>query len=161
MLFIVIVSLLYSTAPELNPLLVQKTAEYINSICMQNLTILEDIAKSSEARAGNWQGIKKQIQDAPDRIPGVWFYVLEDGNYYSLQRDFTNLNLKNREYFEPLFAGQTIMGHPVYSRSTGKKSAVMAEILTGIPWEPVSISFACKAVSTRLRRKWYLLNSIK
>jgi hypothetical protein len=126
LLFSVIVSLLYSTAPELNPLLVQKTAEYINSICMQNLTILEDIAKSSEARAGNWQGIKKQIQDAPDRIPGVWFYVLEDGNYYSLQRDFTNLNLKNREYFEPLFAGQTIKGHPVYSRSTGKKSAVMA-----------------------------------
>jgi len=130
LLLCVMGSLLYGAGTELNPQMVQQTAEYINAICMQNLTILEDIAQSPEAGAGNWQGIKKQIQDAPDRIPGVWFYVLEDGNYYSLQRDFTNLNLKNREYFEPLFAGKTIMGHPIYSRSTGKKSAVMAVPIT-------------------------------
>jgi len=59
LLFCVMVSLLYSTGTELKPLLVQQTAEYINAICMQNLTILEDIAQSPEAGAGNWQGIKK------------------------------------------------------------------------------------------------------
>jgi hypothetical protein len=110
LLFSVIVSLLYSSTPELNPKLVQKTAEYINSICMQNLTILEDIAKSPEARAGNWQGIKKQIQDAPDRIPGVWFYVLEDGNYYSLQRDFTNLNLRTANILSHCLLGKRLWG---------------------------------------------------
>lgn len=93
---------------------------------MNILTSLELTAMTSEAKSGNWQGIKTYLVKLEERLPGVYFYVLPDGNYYSADKDFTNLNIGNRGYFQSLFAGNQVKGFPIYSRSTGKKSAVMA-----------------------------------
>lgn len=105
---------------------VNVAAHYLDDIFMNALGSLEMLAETPEAKAGDWEGIKSYFKDLKAETPGVYFYVLPDGNYYRVTRDYTNLNLANRPYFAPLFSGEPVMGYPIYGRSSGKKSALMA-----------------------------------
>lgn len=101
-------------------------SNYLDTVFMNTLTSLELIASTPEAKNGDWKGIKRYLKQLEAVTPGVYFYVLPDGNYYSVALDYTNLNLSNRAYFKSLFSGKPVMGFPIYSRSSGKKSALMA-----------------------------------
>jgi hypothetical protein len=98
----------------------------VDSIFVNTLASLELIASTPEAQKGDWPGIKPYLKLLEARLPGIYFFVLPDGNYFSVAKDYTNLNLSNRPYFNSLFAGNPVKGFPIYSRSSGKKSALMA-----------------------------------
>ena len=128
---ILALSMLLSGCGDENPTIgpestVKVAAEYLDHIFMSTLSSLELVAATPEAKAGDWWGIKPYLQKLGNDLPGVYFYVMPDGNYYSLTKDYTNLNLSNRDYFKPLFEGHPVIGHPIYSRSTGKRSGLMA-----------------------------------
>lgn len=106
--------------------LLQNAVNYLDHLCLDQLDALANIADSEVARSGEWVRIKPALEALYTKIPGVYFYVLPDGSYYSIALDKTSLNLANRPYFNPLFAGEKIRGYPVYSRSSGKKSVILA-----------------------------------
>jgi hypothetical protein len=106
--------------------LLSTASHYVESILLNSLNSLNLIASTNEAKEGDWTGIKKYLELLNRNLPAVYFYVLPDGNYYSLDLDYTNLNLYDREYFASLFAGNPVKGYPIFSRSSGKKSALMA-----------------------------------
>ncbi len=120
LILILLSTCLYAKAPST----AKEAALYVDQLSREILADLQKIAKSPEAQKGDWKGIKPQLSKLNDKLPAVYFWVLPDGNYYSVEKDFTNLNLSSRPYFKPLFAGKDIVGDPIYSRSTGKKSAV-------------------------------------
>lgn len=101
-------------------------AQYLDVLCMDTLFMLQQIADSPEARSADWDRIYPKLETLSRRLPGVYFFVLPDGNYYSVEKGLTNLNLKNRPYFESLFQGNPVKGFEIYSRSSGQKSALMA-----------------------------------
>lgn len=98
--------------------------------CGETLAGLRSIAAGSVAQRGNWEELKPQLEELNARIPGAYFYALPDGNYYSIALDYTNLNISDREYFPGLIAGDEVHGWPLYSRSSGKKSALFAVPIT-------------------------------
>ncbi|MFA6618825.1 MAG: cache domain-containing protein [Candidatus Neomarinimicrobiota bacterium] len=131
LLLVFIFTLFFSGCAVKNDVLLTKStvnvsAHYLDQVFMNTLSSLELIAKTPEAKSVDWEGVKSYLEELKNELPGVYFLVLPDGNYYSVSKDFTNLNLSSREYFEPLFAGEAILGHPIYSRSTSKRSALMA-----------------------------------
>ena len=95
-------------------------AHYVDGIFVNTLASLELIASTSEAKSRDWNGIKRYLKQIEAGLPGVYFFVLPDGNYYSTALDYTNLNLSDRPYFKSLFAGSPVKGFPIYSRSSGK-----------------------------------------
>ncbi len=103
-----------------------QATRHLDNLCKQTLENLQTVAKSAEAKSGNWPEIKPLLAELYEKLPGVYFYVLPNGNYYSIALDYTNLNLSDRGYFKPLFSGNYIKGFPIYSRSSGKKSVVLA-----------------------------------
>jgi len=84
------------------------------------------MAQTPAAQAGDWDSIKPLFENLSRQHPGGWFFIRPDGSYFSLEQGLTKLNLSDRPYFQPLFAGQTISGFPILSRSTGRKSAFFA-----------------------------------
>lgn len=78
-------------------------ARYLDSIFANTLTSLRLIAATPEARNGDWDAIKRYLEHLAPELPGVYFFVLPDGNYYSLTRGYTNLNLSDRAYFQSFF----------------------------------------------------------
>lgn len=101
-------------------------ANHLDSIFTNALTSLELIAAGPEAKSADWKKIKARLEKITPNLPGVYFFVLPDGNYYTVTKDYTKLNLSDRAYFKSLFAGNQVKGYPIYSRSSGKKSAVVA-----------------------------------
>ncbi len=99
---------------------------YLDRIIETTLASLELISLTPEAKQGDWQGIKEYLGHLKSRLPGTYFFVMPDGNYYTYELDYTNLNLKDRPYFESLFAGNEVCGFPIHSRASGKKAALMA-----------------------------------
>jgi len=144
-------------------------ANYLDTLMMNTLASLELIASTPEAQNGDWKGIQRYLKQLKALTPGVYFYVLPDGNYYSVTLDYTNLNLSNRGYFKSLFAGNPVMGFPIYSRSSGKKSALMAApILTdGKVTGALGASVFLDELHHKLNREfalpdkftWFVLNS--
>lgn len=144
------------------------SAHYLDHIFMETLASLELIAATPEAQRGEWSGIKPYLERLEARLPGVYFYVLPDGNYYSLALDYTNLNLSDRAYFDSLFAGNEVRGFPIYSRSSGKKSALMAApiVVDGRVTGALGASVFLDDLHARLNRElalpsgntWFVLN---
>ena len=144
-------------------------AHFLDSIFDNAAASLELIASTPEAKSGDWQGMKQYLKQLESGMPGVYFYVLPDGNYYSIALDYTNLNLSNRPYFKSLFAGNQVRGFPIYSRSSGKKSTLVAVpiVVNNKVTGALGISIFLDDLVAKLDRAfalpqgymWYVLNS--
>lgn len=102
------------------------TASLIEQYLHHALTSLRLIAAAPATRSGIWPEIRPAMVTLCQAIPGAALYIEADGNYYSVERGYTGLNLSDRDYFEDLFNGHEIHGSLIYSRSTGKQSVLMA-----------------------------------
>ncbi len=91
-------------------------------------TGLRVLAASENALSGDWERIKGPLavlaKDTPINA-AVWF-AKPDGSYFTVESGPTEQNLKDREYFPELLAGKEVAGGLVVSRSTGKRSAIVA-----------------------------------
>ncbi|MEF3694444.1 MAG: cache domain-containing protein [Candidatus Cloacimonadota bacterium] len=153
---------------ELDTALLNTAVTHLDQIMTGCLQQLELVAQSPEARTGDWPGIKKYLSLVAEDLPGVYFYVLPDGNYYSIEKDFTNLNLSNRGYFDSLFSGNKVLGYDIYSRSSGRQSALMAApiIVDGRVTGALGASVFLDELRTRLNSEmdlpdtytWFVLN---
>jgi methyl-accepting chemotaxis protein len=89
---------------------------------------LRILAATEDVASGDWDRIKGPLAQFANDKPtnaAVWF-VRPDGSYFTIQMGLTDQNLKDREYFPRLMAGQEVVGNLVISKSTGKRSAVVA-----------------------------------
>lgn len=144
-------------------------AHYVDSIFADTLASLQLVAATPEAKAGDWNGIKPYLERLEARLPGVYFWVLPDGNYWSVTKDFTNLNLARRDYFASLMAGKSVKGAPIFSRSSGQKSALMAApiVVDGKVAGALGASIFLDDLHARLDREfglppgyvWYVLDA--
>ncbi len=90
------------------------------------ITSLRLIAAAPSTRSGIWPEIRPGLQMLTESVPGAALYIEPDGGYYNVESGYTGLNLSDREYFVPLFNKQEIHGALIHSRSTGKKSVLIA-----------------------------------
>ncbi|MDM5270901.1 cache domain-containing protein [Sulfurovum sp. zt1-1] len=142
---------------------------YVDTIFTNASALLKLVASTPEAERGDWKGIKPYLGQISEKLPGVYSYILPNGDYYTLDRDFTNLNLSNRGYFKSLFTGNAVNSFPIFSRSTGKKSIFIAEpiIVNGKVTGALGISIFLDELNAKLNKDfdlpldytWYVLNA--
>ncbi|MBN2220392.1 MAG: hypothetical protein JW697_08970, partial [Kosmotogaceae bacterium] len=87
---------------------------------------LKILASCAEVKSGDWSLIRPLLEEFNIYYEGLALYILPDGGYYTVQRDWTGLNLSDRGYFPDLLEGKEVLGYQVLSRSTGKRSIVFA-----------------------------------
>lgn len=88
---------------------------------------LSALSITQEVQSGHWESIRPLLQKVahPQSAAAVW-YVVADGSYYTVEQGKQSATLADRPYFARLMAGNTVAGDLVVSRSTGRKSAVVA-----------------------------------
>ncbi len=100
------------------------------------MTSLKILSETPEVKSGEWTTMKPLLSAFNKNYEGLAIYILPNGGYYSVQRNWTGLNLNNRVYFPILENGQEVKGYQVMSRSTGKRSVVF-----GVPvWREEKIT---------------------
>jgi len=91
------------------------------------ISSLEVLAMTQEVQSGDWErmsALLKKVEQS--HIPATVWYVLPDGSYFTVTQGKTAQNLSDRAYFPGLMSGKNVTGDIVVSKSTGKKSAVVA-----------------------------------
>jgi hypothetical protein len=94
----------------------------------QVLRGLKLISVTEEAQSGEWEkmkGLLTAFERSGVKAAAVWF-VRPDGSYYSVKKGLTGQNLRDRDYFPGLMAGADVIGDLVISKSTGKRTAIVA-----------------------------------
>ena len=92
------------------------------------LSRLKIMSVTEEAHSGEWgkmRGMLAEFGRSGIEAVAVWF-VRPDGSFYTVEKGLTNLNLRDRQYFPRLMAGEEITGDLVISKTTGKRTAIVA-----------------------------------
>jgi methyl-accepting chemotaxis protein len=86
------------------------------------------LAATEEARSGDWARIRGPLEAlaaGTDLEAAVW-YARPDGGYSTVHEGATGQSLRDRAYFPTLLAGRDVTGALVVSKSTGKRSLIVA-----------------------------------
>ncbi len=91
---------------------------------------LKMLVGTDEVKTGVWKkmlGLLTSLEDTGILANAIWF-VRPDGSYFTVARGFiTDANLADRSYFPHLMNGESVLGALVISRSTGRRSVIIAE----------------------------------
>lgn len=98
---------------------------------LQTRQSLEILARTEEVRTGRWDRMKQLVcASVPTMVPQVFWFTLPDGTYYTSAGGLAGQKLTDRPYFAKLIAGGMVCGDLVVSKSTGKKSVIIAVPVT-------------------------------
>ena len=88
---------------------------------------LDVLILSGEVQSGDWKKMKPLLKRLKKKMPPsvIWF-ARPDGSYNTVEKDLTDKNLKDRSYFPTVMAGGKVVGALVFSKSTGRKSFIVA-----------------------------------
>jgi hypothetical protein len=148
---------------------VRATAYQLDELQSRIRATLELVAMTPAAKSGEWEKIEPFLAQAAKDVPAAWFYIRPDGRYYSLGQGLTRATLGDRPYFGPLMQGQPAVAYPIYSRSTGKRSAFFAAPVAGNGriTGAIGVSLFLDDLQDRINRNlglpsnytWYVLSS--
>jgi hypothetical protein len=119
---------------------------------------LKALAATEEAKSGNWDRLKHPLQQFSRSVTtnaAIWF-ARTDGSYFTVEKDLTSRNIKDRHYFSRLMQGKDVNGVLVVSRSTGKRVTVIATPIvkegkvTGVLGASISATKLAKLVNYEL-----------
>jgi len=89
---------------------------------------LRMLADTDEAKSGYWDKMKGPLADfkaSGITVAAIWF-ARTDGSYFTTLEGLTSQNISDRGYFPALMAGKDVVGSLVISKSTGKRSTIVA-----------------------------------
>lgn len=118
---------------------------------------LRILATTENAASGDWRRIKSPLAQFAEGEPtsaAVWF-ARPDGSYFTVQMGLTDQNLKDRDYFPRLMAGQEVAGDLVVSKATGQRTAIVAVPVRkdGRVIGALGVSVAMKKVAASIDKK--------
>lgn len=118
---------------------------------------LEILAATENAASGDWRRIKGPLAVLARGTPtsaAVWF-MRPDGSYFTVAGGLTAQNLKGRDYFPKLMAGQKIEGNLVVSKSTRKRSAIIAVpvVVKGRVIGALGVSLAMEKIAAQVENQ--------
>ena len=121
---------------------------------------LKILSATEEAKSGDWnamKGLLTELSSGGINAAAVW-YARTDGSYYTVEKGLTDQNISDRPYFPRLLSGENIVGDLVISKSTGKRTAIIAvpiwkdgKVIGGL-----GVSISLDEVSRKLHKKMAL-----
>lgn len=115
--------------PQLDARLALRAFESLTDQHLEDvLSALKALAATQAATSADWQRLKPPLSRLARALPAsgaVWF-ARPDGSYYTVAGGLRGQSLSGREYFPELIQGKDVIGSLVISKSTGKRSVIVA-----------------------------------
>lgn len=112
------------------------------------------LAATEQVRSGDWTRMRGPLAVLADGVKenaAVWF-AGPDGSYFTVEKGPTGESLRDRAYFPDLLAGRDVVGALVISKSTGKRSLIVASpvVVDGRVTGAVGVSLDAARLATSL-----------
>lgn len=115
------------------------------------------LANSDDGKSADWARISSKLAAVQQaNVPGLYWFALSDGSYWSVAQGRATGNLSDRAYWPKLMAGHVVLGDLVTSKSTGKSTAIVAVPVrnaTGAVVGAVGSSIYLDSLSLLIRRE--------
>ena len=116
-----------STEAAYDQALLSAIASLADAHLLQTRQTLEILARTAEVQSGQWELMKPLVSaSVPTTMPQLLWFAQTDGTYYTSAEGLADRKLSDRAYFPKLMAGESVCGDLVVSKSTGKKSVIIA-----------------------------------
>jgi methyl-accepting chemotaxis protein len=120
------------------------------------LAATRTLAATEEARSGEWARMRGPLAVLASNVgeqAAVWF-AQPDGAYFTVDKGATGETLRERDYFPALLAGRDVVGALVISKSTGKRSLIVASpvLVDGKVTGAVGVSMDAVKLAASLER---------
>ena len=104
-----------------------KTSSHRTAITGLWMGLALTLAMTEAVQTGTWDAMRPLLGEAQTggTLRVVW-YARPDGSYYTVEKGRMDQSLADRPYFPAVLNGKAVRGELVISRSTGKKSVVIA-----------------------------------
>jgi hypothetical protein len=108
--------------------MLRSTVFIVDGAIAEQERILRALAALPDVRSGKWDRMRETLSAFQDswKNDGVYWFALPDGRYYTIERGLTDATLLDRPYFPKALSGRVVVGDLIVSRSTGRKSTVVA-----------------------------------
>ena len=115
------------------------------------------VAKSDDGQSADWARIGGRLAAVKQvNVPGLFWFALPDGSYWSVEQGRAAGNLSDRSYWPRLMGGQVVLGDLVASKATGKSTAIVAVPIRGTTGSIVGVvgsSLYLDSLSLLLKRE--------
>ncbi len=100
----------------------------VEGAILEQEKIIRALRALPRVKSAKWDGMKDLLAGFQDswKDSGVYWFALPDGRYYTVEKGLMDATLRDRPYFPKVMAGAEVVGDLVVSRSTGRKSTVVA-----------------------------------
>ncbi len=89
--------------------------------------MLDVLAQTAKVQSGQWDQMRDLLRTAAaGQPPQILWFALPDGTYYTSDQGRAEQKLSDRPYFPKLMRGERVAGELVISKSTGKRSIIIA-----------------------------------
>ena len=109
------------------------------------------------AKSADWARISGRLAAVQHvNVPGLYWFALSDGSYWSVAQGRATGNLSDRAYWPQLMAGHLVLGDLVASKATGKSTAIVAVPVrntTGLVVGAVGSSIYLDSLSLLIKRE--------
>ncbi len=107
--------------------LLSSVSSLADAYLLQTRLTLETLSRTEEVKSAQWARMERLVSTSvPPMLPQVLWFVQPDGTYYTSAEGLAGQNLSDRAYFNTLITGGLVCGDLVLSKSTGKKSVIIA-----------------------------------
>ncbi|MRR53318.1 MAG: hypothetical protein EG822_02245 [Deltaproteobacteria bacterium] len=118
---------------------------------------LKILSATGAMQSGDWNAMKATLGEFSTSgidAAAVW-YARPDGHYYTVDKGLIDQTLSDRPYFPRLMAGASVVGDLVISKSTGKRSAILAVPVwkNGTVNGALGVSLSAEKMSRMLQEK--------
>ena len=116
-----------STDAAYDQALLSSVCSLADAYLLQTRHTLETLSRTKEGQSAQWDLMERLVRAfVPPSLPQVLWFVQPDGTYYTSAEGLAGQNLSDRAYFNTLITGGVVCGDLVVSKSTGKKSVIIA-----------------------------------
>ena len=111
--------------------------EYANTILSSFIGLTEQqirmverelvvLSATEEVKSADWDTMRSIMQVYQESgLPGIVWFMLPDGNFYTIEKGFVAKSARDRKYFPGLMSGRRMVGDLVVGKSTGKQSVIV------------------------------------
>jgi hypothetical protein len=100
----------------------------VDGAILEQEKIIRALSTLPQVKSAKWDDMKDIVTVIQEswKDSGVYWFAFPDGRYFTVEKGLMDATIRDRPYFPKVMRGDAVVGDLVVSKSTGRKSTIVA-----------------------------------